>query len=147
MKDEGKDLVQRLVEQERQRLAGQAPVPLPAPDPPGIHHTQLAKDDSGEPLAREWNVYRLKVGRLLAEGHEGRHVLIKDEDVLGIFDTWDAARAAGLARFLGEPFFVHPIRTTEPHLRLRGINQPWPSCKSRKPSRPDRPGLDRPQRQ
>ena len=127
MKDEGKSLVRQLAEQERERLQHQAPTSLPAQEQAGIHYTQLPEDNTEKPLAREWNVYRREIGRLLAEGHEGRYVLIQGETVLGLFDTWDSARAAGLKRFLREPFFVHPVRATEPYLRLPGINHPWPN--------------------
>ncbi len=127
MKSERISLVQRLAEQERERV-GDRPAPLP--EPQGIHHTQLPEDHSGSPLAREWNVYRREIGRLLAEGNEGRFILIKGEEVLGLFDSWEAARVAGLERFLREPFFVHPIRASEPYLRIRGINQPWPNFAS-----------------
>jgi hypothetical protein len=130
MKSERISLVQRLAEEERERLGDQPP---PLPVPPEIQHTQLPEDHSGGPLAREWNVYRREIGRLLAEGQEGRFILIKGEDVLGLFDSWDAARAAGLKRFLREPFFVHPIRASEPHLRIRGITQPWPNFASPPP--------------
>ena len=32
--------------------------------------------------------------------------------------------------FLGEPHLIHPIRTEEPYLRIRGINYPWLSSLS-----------------
>jgi hypothetical protein len=127
MKDEGMSLNRQLVERERERLQNQALPSLPVQEQAGIHHTQLPEDASDRPLACEWNVYRREIGRLLAEGHEGRYVLIKGETVLGLFETWDLARTAGLERFLREPFFVHPVSATEPHLRLPGINHPWPS--------------------
>ncbi len=127
MIDARRDLVQRLVEQEQERLRAQVAVPLTSSDRSGVHYTELPEDTSNGPLAREWNLYRREVGRLLADGHEGRYVVIRGEDIIGIFDSWDTARAAGLQRFLREPFFVHVIRTTEPPLRIRGINQPWPN--------------------
>lgn len=37
----------------------------------------------GSPIETEWNFYRRQRERLIAEGHEGRHVLIKGEEVLG----------------------------------------------------------------
>ena len=42
-----------------------------------IHWTELPEDTSGGPLATESNVYRREIGRLLAEGHEGRWVFIR----------------------------------------------------------------------
>jgi hypothetical protein len=123
MEDEAIRLIQQLVAQEQARLQAGAP---PAPEPAGIPSSELPEDVSNKPLAREWNVYRREVGRLLAEGHQGRYVLIKDEDIIGLFDDWSAARQVGLKRFLREPFFVHAIHAAEPHLHIRGINRPWP---------------------
>ena len=58
---------------------------------------------------------------------EGRHVLIKGTEILGIYDTDEEAREVGLQRYLLQPFFVHPIRSEEPYVRIRGINYPWPT--------------------
>jgi hypothetical protein len=99
--------------------------------PRGVHHTELPEMKAGEPLAAEWNAYRRQIGRWLAEGREGTHVLIKGEEVLGFFDTFEAACAEGVKRYLSEAFFVHPIRTEEPYLRIRGIDHPWHSFGSR----------------
>lgn len=101
---------------------------LPPVEPPsGVHYTELTEAKPGEVLCSEWNTYRRQIGRLLAEGHEGRYALIKGEEIIGLFDTWEAAREGGLRRYLLEPFFVHAIRAEEPYLRLRGINLPWTS--------------------
>jgi hypothetical protein len=101
---------------------------LPPPEPPrGVHYTELPEAKPGEPLAAEWNTYRREVGRWLAEGLEGRHVLIKGTEILGIYDTDEEAREVGLQRYLLQPFFVHPIRSEEPYVRIRGINYPWPT--------------------
>lgn len=104
--------------------------PLPPYEPTrGVHYTELPEAKPGEPLAEEWNTYRREVGRWLAEGLEGRHVLIKGKEILGIYDTSEEAREVGLKRYLLEPFFVHPIRPEEPFLRIRGINYPWPTSR------------------
>ena len=92
-----------------------------------IHYTELPPAQPGEPLAAEWETYRREAGRLLAEGREGRFVLIKGEEVISLYDTWDAARDAGLQRYLREPFLVHQVRAWEPLLRLRGYSLPWPT--------------------
>jgi hypothetical protein len=125
MKEEMTRLIQQMVEQERARLEGGASREAPS-EPAGIPWSELPPDDSNEPLALEWNVYRCAVGQLLAEGGEGRYVLIKGEKIIGLFDDWAAARLEGLKRFLREPFFVHLIRAVEPHLHIRGVNRPWP---------------------
>jgi hypothetical protein len=105
--------------------------PPPVEPPRGVHYTELLDAKPGEPLAEEWNTYCREVGRLLTEGQEGRHVLIKGPEIIGIFDTANAAYEAGVKRYFQEPFFVHPIRAEEPYLRIRGINCPWPSSLSR----------------
>lgn len=95
--------------------------------PLGIPYSQLPASKPGDAFFDEWNTYCREAGRLLAEGHEGKHVLIKGKEIVGLFETWDAARKAGLKAFLLEPFFVHCIRTLEPYLRIRGSNYPCPN--------------------
>lgn len=101
-----------------------APADAPAA---GIHYTQLAPSEPGDVFFDEWNTYLQEVGGLLADGQAGRFMLIKGKQLLGVFDSWDTARITGLQRFLLEPFFVHEVRETEPHLRIRGVNWPCPS--------------------
>ena len=81
--------------------------------------------EHASPLATEWDTYRREGGRLLAEGLEGKFVLIKGEEVISLYDTWDAARDDGLKRYLEQPFLVHQVRTWEPLLRMRGYCLPW----------------------
>jgi hypothetical protein len=90
--------------------------------PRGVHYSELPEANPESPLAAEWNTYRREVGRWLADGLEGRHVLIKGESVIGMYATDEEARAVGYHRYLLQPFFVHEIRTEEPYLRIRGIN-------------------------
>ncbi len=84
---------------------------------PTIHYTELAEDTSTSPIAAEWNFYRREAGRLLAEGHEGRWVLIKDEKIIGIWDTEQAAYDVALKDYLMQPVFIHQVLTREPVLR------------------------------
>ncbi len=107
------------------------PLPPTVEQSTAIHHTELSEATPNEPLAEEWNTYRREVGRLLAEGQQGWHVLIKGGEIVGIFDTSSAAYEAGWKRYLRQPFFVHPVRAEEPYLRIRGINVPWPNSLSR----------------
>jgi hypothetical protein len=86
--------------------------------PETIHYTQLAPARQSSPLAAEWETYRREVGRLLAEGHEGKTVLIKGTTIIGVYDSWDAATQEGYRRYLREGFFVKMILTQEPLLRL-----------------------------
>src|SRR5207247_2141193 len=77
------------VEEAHRQAIEQARVePLPPHEPTkGVHYTELPEAKPGQALAEEWNTYRREVGRWLAEGLEGRHVLIKGEEILGIYDT------------------------------------------------------------
>ena len=86
-------------------------------EPPTIHFTQLPGDSSGGRGATEWNYYLREVGRLLAEGHEGRCVLIKGEELVGIWDTEAEANRIRLESFLMQDVLIHQIRTHEPVLR------------------------------
>jgi hypothetical protein len=124
MTDKGRSLVEAAHRAAIERLAGQ---PLPEPAQATIHYTELPEAKAGEALGREWNTYRREAGRLLAEGHDGKYVLIKEEMILGFFDSEDTARAEGSKRFPRQPFLVHQIREREPLLRIRGCNLPCPS--------------------
>ena len=56
-----------------------------------IHYTELPPMPLDEPQGVECEFYRREVGRLLAEGHEGRWVFIKGEEIIGIYDTREEA--------------------------------------------------------
>jgi hypothetical protein len=72
------------------------------------------------PLEREAETYRREVARLLAEGHAGRHVLIKGELVVSIWDTQRDALQAGRDRFGLDDIAVVRIDPRDPE-RLRLI--------------------------
>jgi hypothetical protein len=91
-----------------------------------ISQTDLPEAGAADLLYAEWNTYRREAARLLAEGGEGKFVLIKGDQVVSLHDTWDIARQAGLRLYLLEPFLVHEIRSEEPILRLRGYSLPCP---------------------
>jgi hypothetical protein len=115
MKDDELERLERLHLEEALRIGKQPPVP-PLPRPT-IHYTELPEDTSNQPSAKEWNFYRREVGRLLAEGHEGRWVLIKCEAIIGIWDSRDEAKAVALERYLMQPVLIHEVLTREPVLR------------------------------
>jgi hypothetical protein len=81
-----------------------------------IHHSQLP---AGNPSTPEWDTYRREVGRLLAEGHEGKWVLIEGDTVSGIFEDARDAKEVGYRRHPLGGFLVHQIQTYEPVRRLR----------------------------
>jgi len=87
---------------------------------PTIHYTEQPPPGPNDPLAVEWHTYMREVPRLLAEGQEGRHVLIKGEEIIGIYDTHVEALTAGYQRYLDQAFCVHQIQTWERVYRVRG---------------------------
>lgn len=120
MNEDGHDLVQRIHREAWERYRQQPPPP--PRKPPTIHYTELPPSEPGSALAEEWETYRREVGRLLAEGHEGRHVLIKGREIMGIWDTLKEAFAAADQRFPLQPFLVHQIQERERILRI-GFNR------------------------
>jgi len=77
-------------------------------------------------LKKEIIAYRRELPRLLAEGQGGRFVLIKGDDVLGVWETFDDACQAGYDRFgLGEAFLAQPVDAGD-------LTRPFPSNLSSK---------------
>jgi hypothetical protein len=52
-----------------------------------------------DPLKTEWDLFCRERPRLLAEGHEGHWVLIKGEELVGVYDNRHDAISVGLQRF------------------------------------------------
>lgn len=84
-----------------------------------VPYTELADMVADSPLVPEWNAYRREVGRLLAEGHEGKFALVKGGEVIGLYASDEAAMRAGFAQFGRTDFLVHKVQREEPVLRLR----------------------------
>jgi hypothetical protein len=89
-----------------------------------IPHTELP-EDKDSPIAVEWNLYRREVGRLLAEGHEGKWVLIKGSEIIGIWDSREEAKAVTLERYLLQPVLLRQILGREPLVRGPAHLRPW----------------------
>ncbi len=87
-----------------------------------IPYTQLPESPPGNPTATEWNFYRRAVGRLLADGREGQWLLLKGEEIVGIWFTLAEAEAVRQERFPGQPVLVKQILAQEPALRI-GYNR------------------------
>lgn len=85
---------------------------------PTIHWSELPEDTTGNDLAQAWNCYRREVGRLLAHGHEGRWILVKDERIIGIWNTREEALAELYKRYPKEGALVHQIQEREPLLPM-----------------------------
>jgi hypothetical protein len=88
--------------------------------PTKLHYTELPATPSGR-HDPEWETYRREVGRLIAEGYEGKHILIKNETIIGIYDTDGEAKTEGYRRYLREGFLVHQIQTWEQLYCLRNF--------------------------
>jgi hypothetical protein len=125
MTEDARELVRLLQQQEREVV--RTSHPPGHPEPPSIHYTQLDEPIPGSPIAAEWDLYRREVGRLLAQGHEGRWVLIKGGTIVGIWDTEQEADQARLRGFLMQPVLLKQILTWEPVLRGGGYDRRWPS--------------------
>jgi hypothetical protein len=108
MNDPAEDLVLQARPSEASRL----------PERPTIHYTQLPDGPPDSPIATEWSCYRRIIGRLLAEGHEGKWLLIKNEEIVGIWDTEAEADTVRLERFLGQPVLIKQVLAREPILRI-----------------------------
>src|SRR5262249_34165712 len=94
--------------------------------PNNISYRDLPPAQPGSQLAVEWDFYRQEVGRLLAEGHAGRHVLIKGAEIIGIYATHEEALSEGYRRFRGQAFLVHEIQAEERVPRSTFWWRGWP---------------------
>ncbi len=125
MSETGEEVVRRLQARETEQIRQQvSSCPFPPRDVPTVPYVALAEAPLDSPIATEWNFYRCHVGRLLAEGNQGRWVLIKGERIVGIWDTFEEAKAAQAS--LVQPVLLKQILEREPLLRI-GYNRPCPS--------------------
>lgn len=67
---------------------------------------------SGSTLATEAAFYEAHRAALVA-AHDGRFVLVKDDDIIGIFDTLDDALDVGYARFANTGFLARKIASVD----------------------------------
>jgi hypothetical protein len=86
-----------------------------------VHYTKLPGLPPDHVFTREWAAYVREMPRWLAEGQEGRFVLLKGDDVIGIWDTWREAADTGRERLGLVPFMVHEILEWEPVLNQRYV--------------------------
>jgi hypothetical protein len=115
------DRVVRLPQEAGQRMHHEG-VPRPPSEPPTVDFATLPEARPDSQLYQEWNVYRRMIGRLLAECHEGKWLLIKSEEIIGMWDTQADANAVRLERFLTQPVLMKQILAQEPILRI-GYNR------------------------
>lgn len=121
---EQKQRERALIEQlHRQAIEAARAQPLPPYEPPTVHYAELPAAQPNSQLSQEWNFYRREVGRLLAEGDEGRFVLIKGEQIIGIWDTQEEAEAVAVHKYPLEPGLIHQVQRYE--RVLRGPSRFW----------------------
>jgi hypothetical protein len=101
--------------------------PQPPTELPTIHYTELPEARPDHLLGTEWNFYRGQVGDFLAKGLEGRWVIIKGEEIIGIWDTKQEAEAVRTQRFPSQKVLMRQILEREPILRGGGYDRRWRS--------------------
>ena len=73
-------------------------------------------------LERELSTYQRELPVLRAQ--TGKHVLVRQDDVVGVFDTYNDALKAGYERFKLEPFLVKKIEAVEQILHFTRAIEP-----------------------
>lgn len=84
------------------------------PDYPAIHYTKLGPSRPDSELATETEVFIRELPRLLAEGHEGKYVLIKGDQIIGMWADQRAAIAEGRRLFPNQPIAVQLVAEWQP---------------------------------
>lgn len=84
---------------------------------PTIHFTKMADQAADSPIYEEVKTFRRELPRLLAEGHEGKWVLIKGDKIVGLFESLDEGYCRGRKLYLLQPFIVQPVSEQQPLLR------------------------------
>jgi len=70
--------------------------------------------ENNKSLESAAKVYEDAKDRLIAEGNDGRYVLVSDSAVVGVWDTYEDALQAGYAQFgLNKQFLVKKIQGIE----------------------------------
>ena len=62
------------------------------------------------PLCVEWKTFKREASRLIGDGHRGRFVIIKGDQLVSIWDTLRDAVQAGAERLGHVPFLVQEIQ-------------------------------------
>ncbi len=82
-----------------------------------IHYTQMPEVPADSSIYRECQTFRRELPRLLEQGHEGKWVLIKGDELIGLFATLDEGYLFGREQFQFQPFIVQPVREWQPLMR------------------------------
>lgn len=94
------------------------------PNRPVIHYTKLGASRPDSELAAEWELFRRELPRLLAEGQEGKYVLIKGEEIIGLWDDERVAYREAVRRFPRQPFALQLVAEWQP-LIVRAGHRRW----------------------
>ena len=121
-KERGRALVEQVYQAAFQQSRDK---PMPPYERPTIPYTDLPAATPNSPLYQEWEFYRREVGRLLAEGQDGRFVLIKGEEIIGIWDTAEEAEALAYHKYPMQPCLIQQVRSREPLIRLSSRARRW----------------------
>jgi hypothetical protein len=108
MAEEASNLVQRMHEQEINRIREEAA--LPRTEATTYSPIDLPEAAAGNPVAEEWNLFRREVSRLIAEGARGRIALVKVGQPITLWDTTRDAVQAGRLLFGQELCLVQEIQ-------------------------------------
>jgi hypothetical protein len=122
MDDHSRDLATDLPPEGPKRIQGTATDLASPSGPASIHYTKLPDGPPNSPIAVEWNFYRRIVGQLLVEGHEGKWLLIKNEEIVGIWASEAKANAVRQERFMMQPVLMKQILDRERILHI-GYNR------------------------
>ena len=79
----------------------------------GVVTMSISLPDNLKRLEREIGTYFRELPRLIAGGDEGRYALIRDDELLSVWDTLDDASQAGHERFGLDRFMAQKIRATD----------------------------------
>lgn len=72
----------------------------------------------GSTTIPEFETYAARLGELLKD--EGRFVLVKGSEIVGVYDSEEAADADAARRFGGEPVMIKRITASDPIVSLGG---------------------------
>jgi hypothetical protein len=76
---------------------------------PSLTRPSHVSPQEWERALRDLATYRRELPRLLQEGHAGRYALIKDDQVVSVWDTVADALQAAAERFGPEPVATYKI--------------------------------------
>ena len=115
MQETLQELKARLLQEAFERARNEPPPPPPSPPlRTSVHYSELTEDHSSDPAAEGWNVFVREVGRLLAEGHEGKWVVIAGGKLIGVYDTEREAHRVTARERLAWPPIIKQIKEREP---------------------------------